>query len=88
MASDRLVEKTKKILEETGVIESDQKELITAAKLLFSDSAEIWPLHYSAFYLGQVPSLNQFLMPMSVNEQLVREKLLYNMISEWHVVSV
>ncbi|KAF8222565.1 hypothetical protein L208DRAFT_1322030, partial [Tricholoma matsutake] len=31
------------------------QHLVLAAKSLFSDDGAFWPLHHSAFYLGQIP---------------------------------
>jgi hypothetical protein len=35
--------------------------LVLAAQSLFSDDSAVWPLHCSAFYLGQIPNVTTLL---------------------------
>lgn len=61
-ASKELVERTELKLTNMRIEGAVKNGLLATAKSLFSDSAVVWPLHQSLFYLGQIPNLD-FLIP-------------------------
>jgi hypothetical protein len=57
-AADELHKRAKAKLTEKGFEEVDCIDFLTEAKLLFTDACSLWPLHYSAYYLGHVPNFD------------------------------
>jgi len=68
--------------------------LIEAAKYLFSDNCDTWPLHRSAFYLGQVPDITKILgfehpSPHSSLSPSIRlSRIIHSIALEWHTHSI
>jgi hypothetical protein len=59
--ADELHKWAKAKLIEKGFEEVDCIDFLTEAKLLFTDTCSLWPLHYSAYYLGHVPNFDHLL---------------------------
>jgi len=57
-ANRELVERTELKLANMKIEGVVKDGLLATAKSLFSDSAVVWPLHCSLFYLGQIPNLD------------------------------
>ena len=72
----------------TFEIVGDTKENIkAAARSLFIDSL-IWPLHFSLYYLGQLPNLN-VLFSANSNINLIQKRCLISHLSaDWHTSSI
>lgn len=87
-AAEELEKRTKRKLVEKGIEEQDQLGLTQTAKSLFSDNPNVWPLCYSAYYLGHVPPLDHLLPSGSVENTLTRSRLLYHLAAEWHLTSI
>jgi hypothetical protein len=54
---EMLVSRVKRQVDKNKVKELHVTGLLEAAKYFFGDPEIVWPLHYSAFYLGHVPKL-------------------------------
>jgi len=77
-ASDLIRRKVEKGIVEFNLEESQALGFLEAAKSLFSDSDIVWPLHYSAYYLGHVPKLNTWLLREAFNSTTTCEHFLHN----------
>jgi hypothetical protein len=58
------------------------------AKSIFSDSDTLWPLHSTAFYLGQIPKIGPLLPLVSLSSSVTRSRLVHNIASDIHLSSV
>jgi hypothetical protein len=79
-ARDKLVEQ--------GLNLDNCTTLLCQTKLLFSDNCSLWPLHYSAYFLGHVPCFTH-LFPM--NHELPKfafARLIHHLSAEWHTTSI
>ncbi|KAJ7711082.1 hypothetical protein B0H14DRAFT_3524695 [Mycena olivaceomarginata] len=56
-AANELVVRTTAKLIEAGIPGEQQQWILHAAKCLFADDAEIWPLEISQYYVGQIPRI-------------------------------
>ena len=86
-ASKQIVEKTKLKIETIGCGETTTDNLISAAKSLFIDDHKIWPLHYSLYYLGQIPCLKQLIADPDINF-IQRRRLESHIATDWHLSSI
>ncbi|KAK0219083.1 hypothetical protein IW262DRAFT_1437057 [Armillaria fumosa] len=57
-------------------------------KSFLSDCNTIWPLTDTQFYLGHVPPLDRYLQRSSFNSTVMRDRVLRNVHSAWHLVAV
>jgi hypothetical protein len=79
--------KTELKIETFEVVGEAKENVMAAAKSLFTDSL-IWPLHYSLYYLGQIPSLNK-LFPANSNINPIQERhLISHLAADWHTSSI
>jgi hypothetical protein len=68
--------------------------LIVAAKSLFCDDSATWPLHRSAFYLGQIPDITKLLgfeQPTphsSLSPSIQLSHVIHSIATEWHAHSI
>lgn len=62
--------------------------LLEAAKFLFTDSAIIWPLHRSLYYLGQIPNLDLLISKEAGMSEIARRRLRSHISSDWHTSSI
>ncbi|KAF8237617.1 hypothetical protein L208DRAFT_1149273, partial [Tricholoma matsutake] len=68
--------------------------LISAPKSLFSDDSATWPLHHTAFYLGQIPNIfkllgfKQHTLHSSLHPSIQLSRNLHPIASEWHTQSI
>ncbi|KII84505.1 hypothetical protein PLICRDRAFT_117547 [Plicaturopsis crispa FD-325 SS-3] len=87
-ATEGVEKRTKARILDKGLEEARFASLLAAAKLLFSDSVDIWPLQYSAYYLGHVPPLDGHVPPDAFDDRLTRERFLHNVHADWHLAAV
>ncbi|KAJ7234955.1 hypothetical protein C8J57DRAFT_1573080 [Mycena rebaudengoi] len=59
-AADELANRTEHKLIEAEIPVGEQQAVLSAAKSLFTDEPTVWPLTISQYYIGQIPSLNDF----------------------------
>ena len=84
--SKQVVKKTRLKVETIGCGEATRDNLVSAAKLLFVDDPEIWPLHYSLYYLGQIPSLKQLITNPNIS-LIPWQHLESHITTNWHFSS-
>jgi len=87
-------ESLKEVLDRTELklatfeIVGDTKEnIMAAAKSLFIDSS-IWPLHFSLYYLGQLPNLNILFSENSNINPVQKRRLVSHLAVDWHTSSI
>ncbi|KAJ7710690.1 hypothetical protein B0H17DRAFT_886497, partial [Mycena rosella] len=73
-AADDAYRHTKAKLEEKEILEAD---------------GPLWPLHYSSYYLGHIPSFDH-LIPKKIRngETLARTRLAHHIASDWHTAAI
>jgi hypothetical protein len=90
-AADEIVEKTRLKLENLDIEEIIRDGLLKAAKSLFVDDPTVWPLHYSMFYLGQLPDLDLIIesgvVTVTIGE-IKKKRLKAHISSDWHTSSI
>jgi hypothetical protein len=89
VAGERVIAKTTDILDRhQGRLGPTQRQaILDAARSLFTDSASIWPLQISQYYLGHVPPLHRIAdAPHDCPLDLTR--LLAQISREWHLTSI
>jgi hypothetical protein len=86
--ADELHKRAKAKLIEKGFEEVDCIDFLTEAKLLFTDACSLWPLHYSAYYLGHVPNFDHLLPPRNDLSKLAFTRLTYHFSADWHTTSI
>jgi Reverse transcriptase (RNA-dependent DNA polymerase) len=87
-ASKELMEKTRRRIEATELEEAHFEKLLRTAKLLFSDCPDTWPLHYSFYYLGHIPKLDNIVDRKLFTSRIKYERFLHNTSSEWHMSAI
>jgi hypothetical protein len=86
-ANELLVRTTAKLVE-AGIPDEDQQWILHAAKSLFADDTETWPLKISQYYLGQIPRIRDHLTATVVPDVVKRRKLSSHMSAEWHTSAI
>jgi hypothetical protein len=74
-------------LDNFEVVGETRENLIAAAKLLFTDSV-IWPLHFSLYFLGQLPNINELFTGNSDITFIQRRRLISHLSADWHTSSI
>jgi hypothetical protein len=85
--SKEVIEKTELKMETIGITGETRNGLIAAAKSLFTDS-KIWPLHFSLYYLGQLPVLDKLFPQNSDINFIQKRRVISNLAADWHTSSV
>jgi hypothetical protein len=62
--------------------------LLKAAKSFFGDSSDIWQLHYSAYYLGHVPNIDQLLSRQAFSSNMTHARFLHNIHGDLHIAGI
>jgi hypothetical protein len=78
----------KRRLDDADIDTPHQTPIIQLAKSIFSDSNSIWPLHSTAFFLGQIPKVEPLLSPLSITNSVKRSRLIHNIATDLHLSSV
>jgi hypothetical protein len=82
-----LLTRTELKLDTFEVIGETKENLMNTAKSLFTDSP-VWPLHFSLYYLGQIPSIDKlFTDDFSINSTQKR-RLISHLSADWHTSSI
>jgi hypothetical protein len=88
-ATEEVIKNTVLKLENLDVEEVVRDGLLKAAKSLFLDDPSVWLLHYTMFYLGQLPDLNCIIkhatMPIG---EIKKKRLKAHVSSDWHTASI
>ncbi|KAJ7189348.1 hypothetical protein GGX14DRAFT_580784 [Mycena pura] len=88
-ARDDILTRTVNKLDE-NIEEAQRAGLLKIAKSLFSDDPTVWPLHYSAYYLGHIPKFDHA-MPKRVDDEdgkIARKRLAHHFAADWHTASI
>jgi hypothetical protein len=78
----------KKKLDDAGIDAPYQSAVLHLAKFIFTDSETVWPLHSTAFFLGQIPKIEPLLSPLSITSSVNRSRLIHNLATDLHLSSV
>jgi hypothetical protein len=70
------------------VLPANRIGFLAEAKLLFTDKCSLWPLHYSAYYLGHVPNFDHLLPTRDNLSKLAFTRLAYHFSADWHTTSI
>ena len=88
-ATEQLVSRVQKHIEDLPEEAVDvRNRLLTKAEYYFSNSSLIWPLHYSAFYLGHVPVLNNDIKLIHFPNNQKYQRFIRNLHSEFHLAGI
>ena len=69
------------------IIGKTKENLLAAAKSLFTDSST-WPLHFSLYYLGQIPNLAELFSEDSDINVIQKRRLISHLAADWHMSSI
>ena len=78
----------KRRLDDAGIATPCQSAILHLAKSIFTDSETVWPLHSTAFFLGQIPKIEPLLSPLSITNSVNRSRLIHNLATDLHLSSV
>ncbi|KAJ7226469.1 hypothetical protein B0H12DRAFT_1030488 [Mycena haematopus] len=87
-AANEVETRTERKLTEAGISDLDQRQLLHAAKSLFSDEPCVWPLKISQYYLGQIPSTTKLITSAMLPDSIKRRRLSSHIASEWHTSAI
>ena len=83
-----MLNKTRWKIETMGLEEAQFTSLLQTAKSSFSDCPIMWPLHYSSYYLGHIPKLDDHVNASVFESKLKHERFLHNISGDWHMSSI
>jgi hypothetical protein len=86
--ANELVVRTTAKLVEAGIPGEQQQWILRAAKCLFADDAEIWPLKISQYYVGQIPRIRDRITATVVPDVVKRRKLASHISADWHTSAI
>ena len=87
-AAESICKRIERRIEEFKIKESLVEGLLKAAKLFFEDSDNIWPLHYTTFYLGHVPQLDNIVPVDAATSPVSHARFLYNVHCNFHLAGI
>ncbi|KAJ7157539.1 hypothetical protein C8R43DRAFT_883185, partial [Mycena crocata] len=88
-AAEDLHRRTNNKLAEKGIEEVDRTGLLFTVKSLFSDVPSVWPLQYSAYYLGHIPKFDHLLPKRTASEdKMIQTQLAHGLAADWHTASI
>jgi hypothetical protein len=87
-ATETLVSRVVRQVNENKLEEPHVAGLLEAAKYFYRDSEIVWPLHYSAFYLGHVPKLESLVSREAFKSTTTRERFLRNIHGDFHLAGI
>jgi hypothetical protein len=87
-AANELVVRTTAKLAEAGIPGEQQQWIVHAAKCLFTDDAETWPLKISQYYVGQIPRIRDHVTATVVPDVVKRRKLSSHISADWHTSAI
>jgi hypothetical protein len=83
-----IVKRMEKRIDEYKLEGSHVLRLLETAKSFFCDSDLIWPLHYSAYYLGHVPKLDSLVSVEAFTSTTTRARFLHNVHGDFHLAGI
>jgi hypothetical protein len=87
-ATEMLVSRVNRQVDDNKLEELHVMGLLEAAKCFFCDSDILWPLHYSAFYLGHVPKLDSLVLREALTSTAIHERFLHNIHGDFHLAGI
>ncbi|KAJ6631046.1 hypothetical protein B0H10DRAFT_1773796 [Mycena sp. CBHHK59/15] len=87
-AAAHVHQRTNNKLAEKEIEEVDRVNLLTTAKSLFSNNELVWPLHYSTYYLGHIPTFDHLIPRAPVSDKLTLTRLAHHLAADWHTASI
>jgi hypothetical protein len=87
-AKGLIMKKIERRVEEYKLEESHVTGLRKAAKLFFCDSDDLWPLHYSVYYLGHVPKLDPLMSRETFKSATTCTRFLHNIHGDFHLAGI
>ena len=85
--SQEVIAKTELKINTIGITGQTKENFIAAAKSLFTDSM-IWPLHFSLYYLGQLPNIDNLFHKDPDIGFIQKRRLTSNVAADWHTSSI
>ena len=82
-----MIAKTELKLETFQVVGKTKENIIETAKSLFTDSIR-WPLHFSLYYIGQIPNLGTLFHENSNINPIQKRRLIAHLSTDWHTLSI
>jgi hypothetical protein len=82
-----LTSSVQKRLDEAEVDSCYHSSVLHAVKYIFSDSATVWPLNSSCYFLGQIPKIQPLLSPLSITSSVERSRLVHIIANDIHLSS-
>jgi hypothetical protein len=87
-ATELIVRRVKRQIDEYKLAESHVLRLLEAAKHFLCDSDIVWPLHYSMFYLGHVPKLGSMVSKEAFTNTTTHARFMHNTDSDFHLAGI
>ncbi|KAJ7166150.1 hypothetical protein C8R46DRAFT_900122 [Mycena filopes] len=88
IAAAELVPRTRAKLANLDIEEVIATDLLAAAKSLFVDDERVWPLQYSVYFLGHIPSIEPLIPDAPHLNPLSRSRLAYSLAADWHTAAI
>lgn len=82
-----LSKRTAEKINDTKLNAEEKTAMLMAAKSIFTDCSLTWPLRYTQFYLGHIPSLERFVPANAFESALTREKFIHSLHADWHLTA-
>jgi hypothetical protein len=86
-ALESLTTSVKTKLDKEQLNTSDQLHVLNIVKYIFSDSENIWRLHSSMYYQGQLLKLEPLLSPLPSSNTINCARLICNLAADMHLAS-
>jgi hypothetical protein len=80
-----LTKRTLETITDVTLSNAEIQAITQSAKSLFEDCHLTWPLFYSQYYLGHIPSLNRLIPVAAFTSSITREKLIQSTHADWHL---
>ena len=89
-SSELVIETRKKVgcLLADGDCSSIEDGLVQIAESIFSADSSKWPLQKNVFYLGKHPSLKELINETSIQNTVLRRRIISHISSKWHSKSI
>ncbi|KAJ7637445.1 hypothetical protein B0H17DRAFT_1217101 [Mycena rosella] len=87
-ATEELHHRVNAKLAEKDFEEAECTGLLTAVKSFFSDN-DVWPLHYSTYYLGHILRFDDLMpAPSRAEDSLTHSRLAHHFAADWHTAFI
>ncbi|KAJ7364278.1 hypothetical protein DFH08DRAFT_949882 [Mycena albidolilacea] len=87
--ANELITCTNDKLAEKGIEEISRNNLLATVKSLFTNNASVWPLQYSAYFLGHIPKFDHKILSVKDPDNNMADKhLAHHLAADWHLASI